>query len=68
MAQGDLRRGDDGAIQGLPAGDSAQIKAAAQLLPQAGFAARFGQRVLEQLAAALLDLIDQKRQRNYSPP
>jgi hypothetical protein len=53
---------DDGPIEHPPVGDQAQIEAVAQLAPQPGLALGGRQGGLEQPAAALLDLIDQKRQ------
>ena len=62
MAQGELRRRDDGAIECVPVGDQAQVEARAQLAPEAHLAACCRHSGLKQPAAALLDLIDQKRQ------
>ena len=60
MGQCDRRRRNDGPIERLPVGDEAQVKARAQLAPQAGLAARCCEGGLKQPAAALLDLIDQE--------
>ena len=53
---------EDKSIECFPVGDQAEIKSATQLPPKAALAECRGYGGLKQAAAALLDLVDQKRQ------
>ncbi len=61
MRQGQSWRLDNGTIERLPVGEQAQREAVAELAPPPGLALGCRPGGLEQPAAALLDLIDQKR-------